>query len=137
MQVFREMCAVALISFILAWRYPFFWLVFLWSLWVMAQQGAKTRGHHRVHTQPPRPRQEPPRQNTLYDLLEVSPNASPEVIKAAYRQLAMKYHPDRQPDAQARRRAEEQMKAINAAYEILSDPVQRAEYDRCLRQGLV
>lgn len=129
------MCAVALISFILAWRYPFFWLVFLWSLWVMAQQEAKRRGHAGVDTQPPR--REPPRQNTLYDLLEVSPNASPEVIKAAYRQLAMKYHPDKQPDAQARRRAEEQMKAINAAYEILSDPVQRAEYDRRLRQGLV
>ncbi|MGQ9487262.1 MAG: DnaJ domain-containing protein [Armatimonadota bacterium] len=129
------MCAVALISFILAWRYPFFWLVFFWSLWVMAQQGAKTREHARID--PQTPRQEPPRQNTLYDLLEVSPNASPEVIKAAYRQLAMKYHPDRQPDAQARQRAEEQMKAINAAYEILSDPARRVEYDRRLREGLV
>lgn len=128
------MCAVALISFILAWRYPFFWLVFFWSLWVMAQQEKKV--HYWVYAEPPRPNPKPPRQHTLYDLLEVSPNASPEVIKAAYRQLAMKYHPDRQPDAQARRGAEEQMKAINAAYEILADPVRRAEYDRRLRDGL-
>lgn len=128
------MCAVALISFILAWHSPFFWLVFFWSLWVMAQQEKKV--HDRVYAEPPRPNPKPPRQHTLYDLLEVSPNASPEVIKAAYRQLAMKYHPDRQPDAQARRRAEEQMKAINAAYEILADPVRRAEYDRRLRDGL-
>ncbi|MER3474087.1 MAG: hypothetical protein C4335_08645 [Armatimonadota bacterium] len=102
----------------------------------MAQRGTKTRAYYRVYTEPPHPNPEPPRQHTLYDLLEVSPNASPEVIKAAYRQLAMKYHPDRQPDAQARRRAEEQMKAINAAYEILADPVRRAEYDRHLRDGL-
>lgn len=132
------MCAVALISFILAWRYPFFWVVFLWSLWVMAQQGAtKARVHSRVEREPLRPHRKPPHPDTLYDLLEVSPNASPEVIKAAYRQLAMKYHPDRQPDAQSRRWAEEQMKAVNAAYEILSDPVRRAEYDRRLREGLV
>jgi molecular chaperone DnaJ len=72
----------------------------------------------------------------LYDLLEVSPNASPEVVKAAYRQLALKYHPDKQPDARARQQAEERMKAINAAYDVLSDPVRRAEYDRRLREGL-
>jgi DnaJ-class molecular chaperone len=132
------MCLVALIAFILAWKYPIFWLVFLWSLWAMSRQGKTTYSYQHTTYQAPPPRSEPPRaQNTLYDLLEVSPNASPEVIKAAYRQLALKYHPDKQPDARARQRAEERMKQINAAYEILSDPARRAEYDRHLREGLI
>ncbi len=132
------MCLVALISFILAWRFPFFWLVFIWSLWAMSRQARTTYTYQHTTYQPPPPRTEPPRpRNTLYDLLEVSPNASPEVIKAAYRQLALKYHPDKQPDARARQRAEERMKQINAAYDILSDPVRRAEYDRQLREGLI
>lgn len=134
------MCLVALISFVLAWKVPLFWLVFLWSLWAMAKQSRPTdyRYHrdNRTAYQPPPPRTEPfSRRNTLYDLLEVSPNASPEVIKAAYRQLALKYHPDQQPDARARQQAEERMKQINAAYDVLSDPVRRAEYDRQLREG--
>ncbi|MDW8289799.1 MAG: DnaJ domain-containing protein, partial [Armatimonadota bacterium] len=125
-----NMCAVALISFLLAWKYPLFWLVFLWSLWVMSKQTRATY-YYQTTYQPTPPRTEPPRpRHTLYDLLEVSPNASPEVIKAAYRQLAMKYHPDKQPDARARQQAEERMKQINAAYDILSDPVRRAQYDR-------
>lgn len=131
------MCLVALISFILAWRFPFFWLVFIWSLWAMSRQARTTYTYQHTTYQPP-PRTEPPHpRNTLYDLLEVSPNASPEVIKAAYRQLALKYHPDKQPNARARQRAEERMKQINAAYDILSDPVRRAEYDRQLREGLI
>lgn len=132
------MCLVAIISFILAWKMPFFWLVFFWSLWAMAHRSGPTRAQHQqVNDSSPPPRTEPPRAKTLYDLLEVSPNASPEVIKAAYRQLAIKYHPDRQADARSRQLAEEQMKAINAAYEILSDPDRRAEYDRRLREGLI
>lgn len=132
------MCLVALISFILAWKYPVFWLVFLWSLWAMSRQTRTTYSYQHTAYQTPPPRTEPPRMgNTLYDLLEVSPNASPEVIKAAYRQLALKYHPDKQPDARSRQRAEERMKQINAAYEILSDPARRAEYDRHLREGLI
>jgi DnaJ-class molecular chaperone len=134
------MCAVALISFILAWRYPFFWLVFLWSLWAMSRQSQTTYDYRSQQTsyQSPPPHAEPPRtRNTLYDLLEVSPNASPEVIKAAYRQLALKYHPDKQPDARSRQLAEERMKQINAAYDILSDPARRAEYDRQLHEGLI
>lgn len=61
-----------------------------------------------------------------YDVLGVPRNASPEEIKKAFRQLAMKYHPDRnkQKDAEAR------FKAINEAYEVLSDPERRAMYDR-------
>lgn len=61
-----------------------------------------------------------------YEILQVSPNASPEVISAAYRRLARVYHPDtsNQPNSV------EQMKKINHAYEILSDSVKRREYDR-------
>ncbi len=129
------MCLVAVISFILAWRFPFMWLVFFWALWAMAQQTKRSRVYYRVDYEPPRPSADPPRQQTLYDLLEVSPNASPEVIKAAYRQLAMKYHPDRQAGERERKHAEEIMKAINAAYETLIDPYRRAEYDRELRNG--
>lgn len=60
-----------------------------------------------------------------YAILQVSPAAEKEVIEAAYRKLAQKYHPDinRSPDA------EEKMKRINAAYEVLSDPAKRAAYD--------
>ncbi|MBP5274918.1 MAG: DnaJ domain-containing protein [Abditibacteriota bacterium] len=64
--------------------------------------------------------------NDLYKILGVSPGASQEEIKSAYRQLARKYHPDinKTPDA------EELFKAINRAYDILGDPEKRARYDR-------
>ncbi len=60
-----------------------------------------------------------------YQILQVHPEAEQEVIHAAYRKLAAKYHPDvnRAPGAA------ERMKQINNAYEVLSDPASRAEYD--------
>src|SRR3990167_4137317 len=58
-----------------------------------------------------------------YVLLGVSKNASGEEIKKAYRKLALKYHPDRGGD-------QEKFKEINAAYQILSNPQKRAEYDQ-------
>ncbi len=70
------------------------------------------------------------RSGHYYDLLEVSPTASTEVIKAAYRQLALKHHPDRQETPEARAQAEKRMQAINEAYEVLSDEERRATYDR-------
>lgn len=64
---------------------------------------------------------------THYDTLEISWQASPEVVRAAYRSLIQRFHPDRRPgDAQAASRAA----AITAAYEVLSDPARRAAYDR-------
>ena len=63
-----------------------------------------------------------------YDILEVSEKSSTEVIIGAYKALVKKYHPDISKDA----RAIERMKSINLAYEVLSDPIKRAEYDKTL-----
>lgn len=67
----------------------------------------------------------------LYEVLQVSPNADPEVIEAAYRRLSLKYHPDRNADDAA---ATRRMQAINTAYDRLRDPARRAAYD-CARQA--
>ncbi len=62
-----------------------------------------------------------------YELLEVSKTASGEEIKKAYRKMAMKYHPDRNPGD---KEAEAKFKEINEAYEVLKDEQKRAAYDR-------
>lgn len=62
-----------------------------------------------------------------YEVLGVSRKATQEEIKRAYRRLAKKYHPDRNKGDKA---AEEKFKEVQAAYEILSDPKKREEYDR-------
>jgi molecular chaperone DnaJ len=61
-----------------------------------------------------------------YQILEVDRNASEDEIKRAYRRLALKYHPDRNPGD---KNAEEKFKEINEAYACLSDPQKRAQYD--------
>jgi len=66
-------------------------------------------------------------QKDYYEILGVSRQASQEDIKKAYRKLAMKYHPDRNPnDTQA----EEKFKEISEAYELLSDEQKRKQYDQ-------
>lgn len=67
---------------------------------------------------------------THYQNLHVSEKASPEVVRAAYKALAQKWHPDRNPEQ--REKAERYFKIITAAYEVLSDPKTRAEYDASL-----
>lgn len=66
--------------------------------------------------------------SNLYEILEVSEKASKEVIDKAYHVLAKKYHPDLQ-QGEAKQKAEEKMKQINAAYEILGNDEKRKEYD--------
>jgi hypothetical protein len=61
-----------------------------------------------------------------YKILQIDPNADPEVIEAAYKSLAKKYHPDNNTGLLS----EERMKDINWAREILTDPVKRKEWDR-------
>jgi DnaJ-class molecular chaperone len=70
---------------------------------------------------------------THYDNLKVSHDAPIEVIQAAYRSLARKYHPDKTgstPEGNAT------MKILNASYEVLSDPVKRAQHDRWIADQL-
>jgi curved DNA-binding protein CbpA len=64
--------------------------------------------------------------HTHYDNLKVARNAPPEVIRAAYKSLSQKYHPDRNPDSPDAMRI---IQIINSAYEVLSDPVKRAAHD--------
>jgi molecular chaperone DnaJ len=68
-----------------------------------------------------------------YAVLEVSLQASQEEIKKSYRKLALQYHPDRN---QGNRQADQKIREVNAAYEILGDPDARKAYDR-LRLGHV
>ncbi len=62
-----------------------------------------------------------------YEVLGIDRNADDATIKKAYRKLAMKYHPDRNPD---NKEAEEKFKELGEAYEVLSDADKRAAYDR-------
>ena len=62
----------------------------------------------------------------LYEILGVAKTASQSEIKSAYRKLAVKYHPDKNPGDKA---AEEKFKQITAAYDVLSDETKRRQYD--------
>ena len=68
-----------------------------------------------------------------YEVLQVERTASDGEIKAAYRKLAMQYHPDRNPNNPD---AEEKFKACSEAYQVLSDPDKRSAYDRFGHAGV-
>ena len=68
-----------------------------------------------------------------YEILGVAKNASEEELKKSYRKLAMKFHPDRNPDSKD---AEEKFKEAKEAYEMLSDPKKREAYDRFGHAGV-
>ena len=71
-------------------------------------------------------------ENDLYATLGVSKSASFEEIKKAYRQMALKHHPDKNA---GNKESEKKFKEISAAYEVLSDPNKRAAYDRMGHQA--
>jgi len=72
------------------------------------------------------------KETKFYDLLGVSPTASEDDIKRAYRKLAFKYHPDKNKDADA----PEKFKALSVAYEVLSDAEKRKRYDQYGEKGV-
>lgn len=69
----------------------------------------------------------------FYEILGVTKSANEEVIKKAYRKLAMQYHPDKNPGDKA---AEDKFKEAAEAYEVLSNPDKKARYDRYGHAGV-
>lgn len=69
----------------------------------------------------------------FYDILGTNKSSSPEEIKKAYRQNAIKYHPDKNPGDKA---AEDKFKEAAEAYEVLSDPDKKQRYDQFGHAGV-
>ena len=83
---------------------------------------------HQAALQPPPPPLQQPRKRTFYQVLQVDQDAERDVIQAAFRRLAIKYHPDTSEDPMA----EAKMREVLMAREILMDEVKRANYDKSL-----
>ncbi len=74
------------------------------------------------------------RSRDYYEILEVHPSASPEVIEKVYKALSMKYHPDKKP-SEKKRWATRKMQELNEAYRVLSNPLKRRVYDSKLARS--
>ena len=72
-------------------------------------------------------------EDNYYEILGLDKNASDVDIKKAYRKLAVKYHPDKNPN---NKEAEDKFKIINEAYSVLSDKEKKQQYDRFGKQGV-
>lgn len=68
---------------------------------------------------------------TLYELLEVQPDVSPDELKRAHRRLVRRWHPDSNPNDP---NAAERFREVQGAYDVLGDPVKRRDYDRSLEE---
>ena len=75
-------------------------------------------------------------EKNYYDWLEISRNASPEVVEKAYKALVKKYHPDLQ-EGENKQQAEEMIKKINEAYSVLSDETKRKQYDETIKESTI
>jgi len=72
--------------------------------------------------------------NSYYTILGIQKTAQEGEIKKAYRKLALKWHPDKNPDN--KKAAEEKFKEISEAYSVLIDPNKRVIYDKYGKEGL-
>jgi hypothetical protein len=88
-----------------------------------------------VHTATGEEEEQQQAQRTFYDLLGVSSEGSAEEVRAAYRRLALTYHPDVAPPGAAAENTRRFIE-VQEAYETLSDPSRRASYDRALARGV-
>lgn len=76
-------------------------------------------------------------EKNFYDILEININASQEIIDKAYKVLVKKYHPDLQNSAEEKAKCEAKIKEINEAFDTLSNPQKREEYDKFILESQI